>query len=82
MNAIRILIKDSVFSDLMPAIERIVKVIPKCRTAPISSKAGGRGPGMIQPAITIPFNSNLVSLFRGYSRGASATGILVGASMP
>ena len=36
---------------------------------------------MNQPSVTIPSNSRLVSLFPRYSRGASATGILVGASV-
>ncbi len=36
---------------------------------------------MVQSTVTIPSNSKLVSLFRGYSRGASAIGILVGASV-
>src|SRR3990172_9448376 len=36
---------------------------------------------MIQSTITIPSNSQIVSLFRSYSRGASAIGILVGASV-
>src|SRR3990170_4963989 len=36
---------------------------------------------MIQSTITIPSNSQIVSLFRSYSRGASAIGILVGVSV-
>ncbi len=36
---------------------------------------------MNQPTVMIPSNSRLVSLFRGYSRGASTMGILVGASV-
>ena len=36
---------------------------------------------MNQPTVMIPANSRLVSLFPRYSRGASATGILVGASV-